>query len=68
MTPGSIYQAKNKTTNKLYIGQTQDTKIKDTKQINLHKIFNRKNKVVIELFFYNSQHLWFEIYKKASFF
>jgi len=32
MAPGSIYQAKNKTTNKLYIGQTQDTKTKDEKQ------------------------------------
>ena len=29
---GSIYQAKSKTTNKLYIGQTQDTKMKEDKQ------------------------------------
>ena len=28
---GSIYQAKNKKTNKLYVGQTQDTKTRDNK-------------------------------------
>ena len=32
MASGSIYQAKNKTTNKIYVGQTQDTKTKDNKQ------------------------------------
>lgn len=31
MPRGSIYQAKNKTTNKSYIGQTQDMKMKDDK-------------------------------------
>ena len=32
MASGSIYQAKSKTTNKIYVGQTQDTKTKDNKQ------------------------------------
>lgn len=32
MASGSIYQAKSKTTGKLYVGQTQDTKTKDDKQ------------------------------------